>query len=57
MQEYGVGDKSYLFYVERRISGKITFIKAIESIDGWEKVRKRIGNKNGLCIDEKLKFS
>lgn len=56
LREYGIGDETHLFYEERRISGKIAFIKAIEGADGWEKVRKRIGDKEGLYIDEKLKF-
>ena len=56
LREYGIGEETHLFYEERRISGKIAFIKAIEGADGWEKVRKRIGDKEGLYIDEKLKF-
>lgn len=55
-QQYGKGDEKHLFYEERRIAGKIAFIEAIEGAEGWNKIKKRIGNKDGLCNQEKLYF-
>lgn len=46
----------HLFYQERRIAGRIAFIRAIEGESGWEKVKKRLGNRPELIDDNKLYF-
>lgn len=44
----------HLFYQERRIAGKIAFIRAIEGEVGWQKVKKRLGNRSEFLKEDKL---
>ncbi len=48
--------KEKLFYEERRIAGKISFIRQIEGDEGWEKVKVRLRNNTSYFKDEKLRF-
>ncbi len=42
--------KEHLFYQERKIAGKVSFITAVEGSVGWEKIRRRLG-KNDILIE------
>ena len=46
--------KEHLFYEERKIAGKISFIKSIEGEVGWEKIKKRLGKNDMLFDGERL---
>lgn len=46
----------HLFYQERRIAGKIAFIRAIEGEVGWQKVKKRLENRSEFLEEDKLHF-
>lgn len=51
-----VKTKEYLFYEERRIAGKISFIKSIEGKDGWKRIVKRLGKNTQMHEGERLYF-
>lgn len=49
--------KKELFYEERRLAGKISFIKMIEGEEGWQKIRNRLGNNQEFFTTEGLRFN
>ena len=46
--------KEHIFYEQRRIAGKIAFIRAIEGKNGIEKIRRRLGENAHFLSEEKL---
>lgn len=46
--------KEYLFYQERKIAGKVSFVKVIEGEQGWEKIKKRLNSNPMLFENDRL---
>ncbi len=46
--------KERLFYQERKIAGKISFIQLIEGNEGWKRIQARFGKNAYLCENNRL---
>lgn len=51
-----IEDETTRFYEERRIAGKVAFIRQIEGEEGWKRLKMRLNNDQEYVIGEKLRF-
>lgn len=51
------GEKERLFYQERIIAGKLSFIQSIEGTDGWKRIQARFGKNAYLCENNRLSLN
>lgn len=55
--EENAKEKERLFYQERKIAGKISFIQLIEGEEGWKRIQARFGKNAHLCENNRLSLN